>query len=321
MNTPPLDSKPYDIGTAGSPWSDAEKSQWLARQKKHRLHAQDVLPRIDALRDRFDVIEYGQLDYLEIANAATLGGHYPLLAVRSRSASQLPLVIVTGGVHGYETSGVLGALTFLETEAQFYADHFQLLVIPCVSPWGYETINRWNPNAIDPNRSFGAKGVAAEAQLLKKFVTGLGIEPLAHIDLHETTDTDNSEFRPALAARDGVTNKNWNIPDGFYLVDCSARPQPDFQRAILDSVAQVTHIADADADGKLIGTPLSQPGTIEYPTQKIGLCTGMTKAPYTSTTEVYPDSPKATPAQCTQAQVAAITGGLNYLRNLRSQAR
>jgi len=26
---------------------------------------------------------------------------------------------------------------------------------------------------------------------------------LMHIDLHETTDTDETEFRPALAARDG----------------------------------------------------------------------------------------------------------------------
>ena len=29
-----------------------------------------------------------------------------------------------------------------------------LVVMPCVSPWGYEVINRWNPRALDPNRSF-----------------------------------------------------------------------------------------------------------------------------------------------------------------------
>ena len=28
---------------------------------------------------------------------------------------------------------------------------------------------------------------------------------LMHVDLHETTDTDESEFRPAKAARDGET--------------------------------------------------------------------------------------------------------------------
>ena len=46
-----------------------------------------------------------------------------------------PSVLVTGGVHGYETSGVQGALAFLETEAQRYADRFNICVAPCVSPW------------------------------------------------------------------------------------------------------------------------------------------------------------------------------------------
>jgi hypothetical protein len=39
----------------------------------------------------------------------------------------------------------------------------------------------------------------------------------------------------------------------------------------------------------------------------------MTKAKFVTTTEVYPDSPKATAENCIQAQVAAITGGLMYL--------
>ena len=31
-----------------------------------------------------------------------------------------------------------------------HADAVNLLVLPCVSPWGYETVNRWNPDALDP---------------------------------------------------------------------------------------------------------------------------------------------------------------------------
>ncbi len=27
------------------------------------------------------------------------------------------------------------------------------MVVPCVSPWAYEVVHRWNPRAIDPNRS------------------------------------------------------------------------------------------------------------------------------------------------------------------------
>ena len=133
-----------------------------------------------------------------------------------------------------------------------------------------------------------------------------------HIDLHETTDSDESEFRPALAARDGKPHEPGTIPDGFYLVDDSENPQPAFQRAIIDAVGEVTHIAPADPDGTIIGSPVIAPGVIEYPVVKLGLCAGISGATFTTTTEVYPDSPKATPAQCNDAQAAAVRAAINH---------
>ncbi|MCB1578172.1 MAG: peptidase, partial [Xanthomonadales bacterium] len=44
------------------------------------------------------------------------------------------------------------------------------------------------------------------------------------------------------------------IPDGFYLVDDSEHPQPEFQDAVIAAVAKVTHIAPADANGEIIGS-------------------------------------------------------------------
>ncbi len=45
-----------------------------------------------------------------------------------------------------------------------------------------------------------------ETALLMKFVASLGVSQWTmHIDLHETTDSDLSEFRPAKASRDGVS--------------------------------------------------------------------------------------------------------------------
>ena len=121
--------------------------------------------------------------------------------------------------------GVQGAIRFLETKALSYAPEFNVVVVPCVSPWGYETINRWNPYAIDPNRSFVGTGHSGESAMLMEYISslkqrllagnGVTVDFIAHIDLHETTDTDNTTFRPARAARDGEVNKNWNIPDGF----------------------------------------------------------------------------------------------------------
>ena len=192
-------------------------------------------------------------------------------------------------------------------------DKFNIVVAPCISPWGYETINRWNPNAIDPNRSFYKDSPANESALVMAYVKSLNGDLLMHIDLHETTDTDNSEFRPALAARDGVTHDNWDIPDGFYLVGDIDNPISDFQKAVIDSVRKVTHIAPPDKDGKIIGAPLEQEGVINYATTKLGLCIGFTNAKFSTTTEVYPDSPKTNAEECTLAQVAAITGGLDFL--------
>jgi hypothetical protein len=143
---------------------------------------------------------------------------------------------------------------------------------------------------------------------------------LAHVDLHETTDSDESEFRPALAARDGEVFKPGTIPDGFYLVDDAERPQPGFQQAIVDAVGRITPIAPAGPDGTIIGSPAVAPGVIRYPFRQLGLCAGITEAPFKTTTEVYPDSPRTTPELCTQAQVVAVCAAIDHVL-AHSQAR
>lgn len=296
----------YSIGTKGQKWSDNEKVQWLSQQQIKRSYLQQVITKIDVLEASYHVEQYGQLDYQDKS--------YPLFSLKSKNwQNDKPTILVTGGVHGYETSGVQGAIRFLETAAEEFANDFNFVVLPCISPWGFETINRWNPLAVDPNRSFYQNSPAAESAAALQYVESLAVEFLCHIDLHETTDTDNSEFRPALAARDAIEQKNWNIPDGFYLVGDSTKPQNDFQRAIIESVEKVTHIAPADDENKLIGVPLSQFGVINYAARELGLCMGLTDAPYVTTTEVYPDSPLVDDENCIIAQVAVITGALNYL--------
>jgi hypothetical protein len=302
---------PYPIGTPGRPWGTGEIAAWRSRQAVQRSYETEVLGVIETLRARFDVSEYGRLDYAPDS--------YPLFAIRSRDwRDELPCVLVTGGVHGYETSGVHGALQFVDRHAADYAGRVNLLVAPCVSPWGYERIHRWNPDALDPNRSFRAGSPAPESAALMDLVAPLRDRMLLHIDLHETTNTDESEFRPALAARDGVAYEPGEIPDGFYLCGDSAHPQPEFQQAVIAAVAKVTHIAPADANGEIIGSPMVAPGVIDYALKPLGLCAGITGAPYKTTTEVYPDSPNATPEQCNAAQVAAVCAAIDYaLRHAR----
>lgn len=295
----------FPIGTPGTPWNDADVAAWRATQVRRRSYADDVVGAIERLASRFDVQAYGELDYPP--------DHYRLLAIRSRDwRDDRPVALVTGGVHGYETSGVHGALEFVDAHGEAYAGRVNLLVVPCVSPWAYERIHRWNPDAVDPNRSFREPSPSPESAALLRLVAPLRGRVCVHVDLHETTDSDESEFRPALAARDGREFEPGSIPDGFYLVDDSERPQPAFQQAIIDAVSKVTHIAPADADGRIIGSPVVAPGVIRYPLRELGLCAGITGARYVTTTEVYPDSPRATPAQCNAAQVAAVRAALDY---------
>ena len=86
---------------------------------------------------------------------------------------------------------------------------------------------------------------------------GADFKFLAHIDLHETTDTDASEFTPAKAARDGLEYTPDVIPDGFYLVGDSLNPQPEWHAAMIEAVSGVTHIAPPDSNGCIIGDPVT----------------------------------------------------------------
>jgi len=295
----------YPIGTPGVPWGDVERQLWRSQQRVKRSYATEVMTVIDRLRSRFDVSQYGELDYAP--------DRYPLFAIKSRGwRDDLPVALITGGVHGYETSGVHGALQFIDKHGADYAGKIDLLVLPCVSPWAYERIHRWNALAVDPNRSFRTPALAEEAAAVMRLVAPLQDRVLVHVDLHETTDSDETEFRPALSARDGKNHEPGEIPDGFYVVDDSAKPQPAFQQALIAAVAKVTHIAPADAKNQIIGSPVVAPGVIEYPFVELGLCAGVTKARYTTTTEVYPDSPRATPAQCNDAQVAAARAAIEF---------
>jgi hypothetical protein len=317
----------YSIGTPGKAWGAAEKIEWRDSREVQRSYREEVVTKIDALnKEQFDVHQYGALSQDT--------SKYPMYAVKTRNWSEdKPCVLITGGVHGYETSGVHGALLFLNTKAQEYSKHFNILVAPCISPWGYETIQRWNAQAVDPNRSFNPDGEVVEGRSFnpeaateesKAIIDFLNQQKVqqwtCHLDLHETTDTDETEFRPAKDARDGkLKSAKGEIPDGFYLVQDKTSPTPEWFTAMIESVRKVTHIAPTDKNGKIIDEEVTQEGVIAIPNKKsLGLCAGVTNAPYRTTTEVYPDSPQATPDQCNEAQVACIEGALKHIMSVSS---
>ena len=299
-------SENYVIGRKGQPWNAQEKQQWLALQTVKRNYIEQVISRFSAIASSHHVQQYAALPIDP--------DRYALFVIKPKNYQpELPDMLVTGGVHGYETSGVQGALDFACEQLQHYSSLANIFIFPCISPWGYETINRWGPNAVDPNRNFFKDSPSFEAQAAMQCVSSLSINPILHIDLHETTDTDNSEFRPALAARDAIPQSVWQIPDGFYLVADTQKPQFAFQQAIIEKVQQVTHIAPPDTEGKIIGVEISSEGVIDYDKSALHLCGRMTQADYVTTTEVYPDSPKTNPQECNLAQVIAITSAIDFV--------
>lgn len=307
----------YPIGTPGEPWTDAEREQWRATvPKRERSYQEQVLQKLGALKkdEHFNVVQYGALSHDP--------ERYPLFLVTSKNSdwtdSKRPSVLVTGGVHGYETSGVQGALLFLETSAAAYIDRgVNILVAPCVSPWGYEHIQRWQADLLDPNRSFQQDGgTTEESRALQQYLAKelpANHEFTVHLDLHETTDTDATEFMPAKHAEKGLPYEGEVIPDGFYLVGDSELQQLEFQQAIIERVKGVTHIAPPDEKGNIIDEPIVSEGVVLAPAKELGLCCRMTKAPYVTTTEVYPDSSKVTDEICNKAQVAAVEGALDFI--------
>ena len=311
----------YPIGTPGKPWTDDERNEWKATRKYHRSYKEEVLNKFDKIgsssNDVLEVVQYGALSHDP--------QRYPLYVVKSKNWQEnKPTLLVTGGVHGYETSGVQGAILFLETQAANYTEQVNILVAPCVSPWAYEHIERWNADLKDPNRSFKKGNETEESAALISYIESLNVKEWAcHVDLHETTDTDKSEFRPAKHAEAGSIYKDGIIPDGFYLVGDSKDPQLEFLQAIIDGVEKVTHIAP---ERIICDEPVVRDGIILFPTEtlglcgslSLGLCRGLTGGKYATTTEVYPDSPRATDAICNAAQVAAVVAALDFVLSIKS---
>jgi hypothetical protein len=322
----------YPIGTPGNPWTEVEQSEWKASvrwQRSYQKEVVDVLMNDPTISELFDVEQYGALSinpeqfplYLAKSKPSWTA---PLEELEGTEQQELPAMstsrpslLVTGGVHGYETSGVQGAIQFLQSSAvrDYISRGVNVLVAPCVSPWAYEHIQRWNAHLQDPNRSFKVGAETEESRSLMEYLTKtFGTEHTftVQIDLHETTDTDETEFMPAKHAAAGLPYEGETIPDGFYLVGDCDNPQLDFQTAVIDTVRHVTHIAPPDEHGNIIDFPIKGEGIIIVPATELGLCCSLSGAKYVTTTEVYPDSPRVTSSQCNQAQVAAITGAMDY---------
>jgi hypothetical protein len=295
-------------------WDARKISDWYNQivQKRVRTY-DDVVQRIQRLpANSFQLEQYGTLSIEP--------SRYPLLSVTAGDLENgKPNILIMGGVHGYEPSGVEAALEFLENEATSLTDEFNFAVYPCISPWAYEYDHRWNADAEDPNRQFLTSGGASAEESVMFMISILGANAhyKAAVDLHETPDRD-IELRQQRADRFGSPlGADYKIiPNGFYLIltNDQQSTKPDvsqFGRMIVDEVAKVSPIADHKV---VIGQP-NHNGLI-YPPLTPGTSKDFLQAhaDYIGVSEVYPDHPKVGPAKAIEAQRAVIHGALNFVR-------
>jgi hypothetical protein len=158
-------------------------------------------------------------------------------------------------------------LRFLGEVAERYVRRVNLVVAPCVSPWGYEVIHRWNPDAVDPNRSFVAGSRAQECSALMRYVQELDAEFALHIDLHETTDTDakaglalDHHALSNLVLCGGIQRvPEWGVAVGRFQFLCSHRFRIGSHRQSHDAdlsrvgLGPSIHCLDVDLEGFGLG--------------------------------------------------------------------
>lgn len=300
----------------GTPWNEGQKRQWLEGVLAHRKkrNYQDILTRLQKLpANIYHLEKYGALP--------TPQDSYSLMRVTIGDLSNgKPNVLITGGVHGYEPSGVEAAIRFLENEAPRLSDKFNFVVYPCISPWAYEYDQRWNWQAEDVNRNFSTEqGIVQieECTMFMSSLQNLGRAFHLAIDLHETNDRDIA-LRQMRASRFGteLDADFRHIPQGFYLTLTRQKMawqnelQREFGEAILQEVKKVSPIAP---DSVILG--VENEGGLLLASSKPNLMRGFiaNHARLVALTEVYPDHPDMGPEKAVQTQLAAIRGALDYI--------
>jgi hypothetical protein len=305
------------FGVSGRPWNDDEISQWrssVIAAGKVRDYQRDVVTRLQALPANTHTVEtYGE---------HTVGDdHYNLMCVTVGDLNNgKPNILILGGVHGYEASGVMSAMEYAEKDAVSLSDKFNSIIYPDIVPWAYEYNQRWDENALDPNREVKLGGGCAEMQHFMQSMERKAAHFILAHDGHETSDLD-IPLRQMRAERfnDTLAEDYKHIPQGYYLTlskrDTEEADQAQllFGSAIMDRVRKVSPVAPDDHILKNKNF-----GGIILSTEKPGLMRTYLGqyADYIAVSEVYPDHPDMSPIKSIQTQMESIRGALDFVRSI-----
>lgn len=179
-------------------------------------------------------------------------GGYPVVAVSSGPVGEsAPSLYLSAGIHGDEPAGVLGLLGWVE-ENVGTLDGMDVVIFPCLNPWGVAQNCRLDDMGRDLNRSFADAG-ASPIREWRQFVEGrrFDVAAMLHEDydaqgsyLYELTRRGCRDGDRLLARVDPVMPRHVGLADGRSLKNGIMRRTRGIREIAekIDGVAEAIHL-------------------------------------------------------------------------------
>ena len=121
-----------------------------------------------------------------ITTYQTSAGNYPLIKIVLGKGNSLR-AFISAGIHGDEPGGIESILKFLNNKEYLnYINKWEITLLPCINPYGYEFGTRTNHQGKDLNRLFMVKEPPLEVSFAQSILdTGFNLI----IDLHEDNES------------------------------------------------------------------------------------------------------------------------------------
>ena len=116
----------------------------------------------------------------------TSAGLYPLIKIVLGKGNSLR-ALISAGIHGDEPGGIESIINFLKnSEYLDYINEWEITLLPCINPYGYEFGTRINHQGKDLNRLFKLKNPPEEVVFAQSI---LETDFKLIIDLHEDNES------------------------------------------------------------------------------------------------------------------------------------
>ena len=150
-------------------------------QKKINRKFNTLLNRLNlALNDKASISIISNINYLDNVYP------FPKIILGDK---RLRRVLISAGIHGDEPASVETICRFLETEKYgAYLDKWEITILPCINPYGFENYTRENYSKKDLNRYFKESSPPIEIQLVKSVIKPSYFD--LTLELHEDVDSD-----------------------------------------------------------------------------------------------------------------------------------